>query len=163
MQFLRKIVDFVVQTVIIKLNMIKKRGVKMTRAYKRYFTSSFLGDDSDITLNLIETFKNIHDKRIINLPEEIPHNTKANAIYSYGDVLLFEIAMIIKGDDLKDVAHKYSIDYYRLRRVVEKFGQGEVRIDQPANAKANAYIIQCMIHYTDKAKNRLEKIAPQAW
>ena len=75
--------------------------------------------------------------------------------------MLLEIAMIIRGNTLKDVASLYNISYRRLLRIVNRFNRGKVTNPMNRVGQANGYVMQCILDYIDDTIPYIEAVIPE--
>lgn len=133
----------------------------MTVAKRRFYVSNFEYSKSLPIVKMYELFESIEANRFTNLPEQLDETFNYKCLYSYNEVLMFEIAMMVRGDDLKSVAPIINVPYHRLLRIVNKYHRGCIKDDSHKIESANAYDMQQILSYTDEVKPYLEKAIPE--
>lgn len=133
----------------------------MTIAKRRFYVSQFSYSDCLPTVMLYDVFKKAKSERFSNLPEDMSPDMRYKCLYSYNEVLLLEIAMLVRGDDLKQVSELINVPYHRLLRTVNKFDRGQVTDKSRKIENANSYDLQQILAYIDETKPYIEKAIPQ--
>lgn len=133
----------------------------MTKQKRKFFITDFADTPYNTQVLLKNMFKASREHRISNLPEGISPSFKYDVLYSYGEVMLLEIAMIIRGHTLKDVASLYNISYRRLLRIVNRFNRGKVTKSMNRVGQANGYVMQCILDYIDDTIPYIEAVIPE--
>jgi|SRR5699024_3479791 len=118
----------------------------MTHQNKRYATDTLMNVDNSIINMFRELYQRAENERVSTLPMDINPKTNAIALYSYGDALLFELSMMIRGHKPKEASDVMGVSYQTLVRLLNKyqrgFADGQVRVE-----KGNAYVLAQMINY----------------
>lgn len=133
----------------------------MTVAKRRFYVNQFSYSDYLPTVMLYDVFEKAKSKRFSNLPENMSPDMQYKGLYSYNEVLLLEIAMLVRGDGLREVSELINVPYHRLLRIVNKFDRGLVTDDSCKIEHANVYDLQQILAYIDETKPYIEKAIPQ--
>lgn len=131
-------------------------NICMTRQKKRYYVSSFSDEAVDTQLELYKILVRARDERFSNLPTEVSSDIDANALFSHNEILLFEVAMLLRNHTIMDVAELYDIPYRPLSRASKKFNRGQMTRHTNKVEKTNAYVISQIIKYIDDTTLLLE-------
>lgn len=130
----------------------------MTEQRKRYYVSDFSASHYSIPRLLVNLIEKSKQYRISNLPDNISPQSTSYALYSYGEVILFELALKIHGDTLRTFSDKYHLKYRHVLRIVNQFNRGMITPDMGRMYKGDAYTIQQMIYYIEKTIPLIQSI-----
>ena len=130
----------------------------MTEQKKRYYVSDFSVSEYHIPKMLVQLLKDTHHYRVSNLPEWLDAQSNSYALYSYGEVILFELALKIHGDTLHTFSDKYHLRYRQVLRIVNHFNRGHIKPHMGRMYKGDAYTIHQMINYTQDAIPLLQSL-----
>lgn len=129
----------------------------MTIAKRRFFVTDYMEGQGNIPQQLITFYKTIHKYRYNTLPYDISSSFTNYAYYSYGDVLMLEMSMIIKGHTLKQVAELIDVSYHQLYRFTQSFSRGRLTEQSTLSKKAPAYLVKQVIDYIDDTPDVLKQ------
>lgn len=132
----------------------------MTKQNFRFTTNVTSDIDNNIVNIFIDMIESVESKRISTMPNDIHPESNSVAVFTYGDALLFEMAMMIRGDKPKDAAKVIGVTYQRLIRILNKFNRGKA-IKGKRTDKANGYTIMQMIKYTYDTVDYLKMVLPK--
>lgn len=132
----------------------------MTKARRRHLISGFADEYADMALMLHGAYKTIRKNRSSTMPREVSASSRQNAVYNFNDVLMFQIAMTIRGHSLKQASEVIDIPLHTLRRVVRKYDYGQVKDELRMPSKDKAYVIHRMLEYIDEAESILQYQLP---
>lgn len=134
----------------------------MTKAKRRFIVSSFDDDGTNIPSAIYKMLKQVKIHRFMTIPKNLSENARYEAIYGYGDVLLFEMAMLIKGQTLKQASVEMDVPYHTLLRIVNKFNRGRISENQKyPPQKGRAYVIERMIKYSESVEHLIYQQTPE--
>lgn len=119
----------------------------MTKQKPRYYISDFSSSPYNISQMMIDLIEKSDEYRVTNLPKDMSPSFVGTALYSYGDVLLFEIALVIHGDSIKSFANQYQINYRKVLRIVNQFDRGHIHSKTKTMHKGDAFTIRQMLNY----------------
>jgi len=141
------------------IQQIKIKGdVVVTEQKKRYYVSDFSISEYNIAKMLIHLIKKSNQHRISNLPDALTPQSKSYALYSYGEVILFEMALKIHGDTLRTFSEKHHLSYRHVLRIVNHFNRGRITSDMGRMHKGDAYTMKVMMNYTYETIPLLESL-----
>ena len=78
------------------------------------------------------------------------------AIYTYTDVLLFEIARVIHGHSLKESCKHMNVEYHTVLRTINAFDKGQSSDKLMLPKKSDAYTLSKMVDYILESANLLK-------
>ena len=132
----------------------------MTVAKRRFYVSRFSYSDYLPSVMMYDLFEKAESKRFSNLPKHMTPDMNYKCLYSYNEVLLLEIAMMVRGDNLRVTSEKINVPYHRLLRLVNKFNRGQITDKSCKIENANSYDLQQILAYIDETKPYIKKVIP---
>lgn len=130
----------------------------MTEQKKRYYVSDFSTSQYSIPKMLTDLIEKSNVYRVSNLPDWISPHSDSYALYSYGEVILFEMALKIHGDTLRTFSDKYQLNYRHVLKIVNHFNRGHIKSDMGHMYKGDAYTIKQMLIYTNQTIPLLQSL-----